>query len=484
MKFLLESKSKISNEPEYYEYGRHGISAEQINPVALTAVRRLKGKGYQAYVVGGCLRDLLSGVDPKDFDVVTDALPQQIKEALPGSIIIGKRFQLVHFRRKKTIIEISTFRGKHKSVLKRFFLFFLLILDRRRQQYIRHNTFGTMAEDVHRRDITINALYYDPDKQIIIDHVGAMQDIQNNIARMIGNTETRFEEDPMRMIRVLRFAAKLDLQLAPDIEPAIRKMHQHIDKLPSARLFDEYLKLFCTSHGLKSYEMIKKFNLFGYFFVQTEEPLSPVDEKIILAALQNNDERITKHLFYTPAFLLSIFLWFPYRDNLQKHFTDKNEKKKNRYGYFCEKHEQTCRELFYEQKNIMLVFHKFKERINNIWGMQYNLLRCDEEHTNRVTTKKDFPISYDFLKLLAVGYPEMEVAVNFWKKFSHQKKQQHKKQEFNKAHSPLDIKEMKEMPKKRKGHSSRHSRYSSPSRLEDPAKSKEQNSSGQPEDTS
>ena len=408
MKHLFNRKEIIQKQARYYEYADHGISPKQINKTALRVTRQLRQQGYEAYIVGGCLRDLLLGRHPKDFDVATNARPKQAKKILPQAIIIGRRFQLVHVRHGDHIIEVSTFRAMTKNVLTRLFE----RLNPRRKNYVAENTFGTMAEDAYRRDLTINALYYDPDKRQIIDYVDAMADVRSKTARILGNTEARFVEDPMRMIRVLRFAAKLKLKLAEDIAPAIQKLRAQIERLPNARLFDEFVKLFFTSHGLASYAMLRKHDLLRYFFALNQEQLGPNDEEVIQRALMDSDMRLKSNIHFTPVFLISVLLWFPYKNLLDA--SDKKRTKGKKAVNFYEKHRLACRDLFTRQREVMLVPLRYQRRIEKIWRLQHLLLRYDKQNPQKIVENKNFRIAYDLLKILTIGYPAMRPAKEWW----------------------------------------------------------------------
>ena len=406
MIYPFNRKEIVQQQARYYAYAEHGIAPKHINKTALRVVRQLRQQGYDAYIVGGCLRDLLLGRQPKDFDVATNARPKQIKQILPQAIIIGRRFQLVHVRRGDHVIEVSTFRAMTKNVVARLFA----QLNPRRKNYVAENTFGTMAEDAYRRDLTINALYYDPTKRQIIDHVDAMADIRNKTARILGDTEARFAEDPMRIIRTLRFAAKLKLRLAEEIGPAIQKLHPRIKHLPGARLFDEFIKLFFTSHGLASYAMLRKHNLLRYFFALNQEQLRPNDEEVIRQALSDSDMRLKSNIHYTPVFLLSVLLWFPYKDLLE---ASARQKKKGK-GNFYETHRQAYRTLFTRQREVMPVPLRYQRRIEKIWRLQHLLLNHTKQNPQKIVENKNFRIAYDLLKILAHGYPTMQPAQEWW----------------------------------------------------------------------
>lgn len=272
---------------------------------------RLKDSGYQAFIVGGGVRDLLLGIQPKDFDVATDASPDQVRALFGNSRVIGRRFRLVHVRFRDEIVEVVTFRGVGSEDLESEDRQILDATGR----IIKDNAYGTIAEDAWRRDFTINALYYNIADYSIWDYVGGMGDIEARQIRLIGDPETRYREDPVRMIRAARLAAKLGLEIQPQTAEPMARLAGLIDGVPPARLFDEFLKVFETGHALAGYRRLRQHGLFEHLFPATAAWLAGTDAErrnaFIERALANTDERVRGGLPVTPMFLFGVLLWGP-----------------------------------------------------------------------------------------------------------------------------------------------------------------------------
>ncbi|MEZ5572304.1 MAG: polynucleotide adenylyltransferase PcnB [Halioglobus sp.] len=293
---------------------QHCISRKNISDGALKVMSRLRSSGYQAYLVGGAVRDLLLGGHPKDFDIATDATPEIVTELFRNSRIIGRRFRIVHVRFGREIIEVTTFRGHHDNENNSG--------DRPNSQdnhsrqsasglLLRDNVYGTLAEDAARRDLTVNALYYDAGKFEVFDHVHGLRDLQNRNVCIIGDPEQRYTEDPVRMLRVVRFAAKLNFSVEDETAQAIPRCAHLLGEIPAARLFDEFLKLFLSGFAAQTLEKLLEYDLLRYLFPDTSAYLMHDKHSLALvrAAMQNTDERIAQDKAVTPAFLLAALLW-------------------------------------------------------------------------------------------------------------------------------------------------------------------------------
>lgn len=291
-----------------YSRAEHPISRSQISDNALKVLYKLKKEGFDAYLVGGCVRDLLLGREPKDFDVVTNADPDQIKRIFRNCRLIGRRFRLAHVHFGKEVIEVATFRseGAEQSDQQ--------MLDKE-GRLLRDNVYGTIDQDVWRRDFTVNALYYNIKDFTVVDYVGGMADHNAATLRLIGEPETRFREDPVRMIRAVRFAVKLGFKIEPVCEQAIHQSSSLLESIPPARLYDELLKLFMGGNGLQTFEMLRHYGLFKVLFPATENSLAVeydgFPKLFLIKALQNSDNRIAEGKTVTAYFLLAAFLWEP-----------------------------------------------------------------------------------------------------------------------------------------------------------------------------
>ena len=309
----------------------HGINPDLLDANAVRVVKTLKDAGFQAYIVGGAVRDLLVGMRPKDFDVATDATPEQVKALFRRAFIIGRRFRLVHVvfgrGREHETIEVSTFRayldtaaadsvaGNEKTSKGE-------MADKKHVvdasgRVLRDNVWGPQVEDAARRDFTVNAMYYDPVTQTVVDYHNGLADSRARLLRMIGDPETRYREDPVRIIRVVRFAAKLGFELEPATLRPIAKMAPLLSNVPISRLFDEMVKLMQTGHALASVEQMRRFGLIGGtlgVFPVLDAALTParpsaVREKFVRLALEDTDRRVAEGRAVAPSFMLACMLW-------------------------------------------------------------------------------------------------------------------------------------------------------------------------------
>ena len=245
----------------------HCVSRQQVNENALKVLYRLRKEGFDSYLVGGCVRDLLLGREPKDFDVVTNAEPEQIARIFSNCRLIGKRFRLAHVCYGRDVIEVATFRkaiSDDKTQTPRL---------NKDGRLLQDNIYGTIEEDVWRRDFTINALYYNIRDFSIIDYVGGMEDHKAGLVRLIGDAGERFREDPVRMLRAVRFAVKLAFRLHHDCEEAIAPNAHLLAGIPPARLYDEISKLFLTGYGVQTFELLRQYGLFSVLFPATDKSL-------------------------------------------------------------------------------------------------------------------------------------------------------------------------------------------------------------------
>jgi len=307
----LSSKEKNQkNSAEIIPRSEHQVSRDNISDAALKVLYRLKKGGYQAYLVGGSVRDLLLKKSPKDFDVTTDATPEQINKLFRNSRIIGRRFRLVHVRFGREIIEVATFRSSadpenddHDHEV-----------SEGTGRVLRDNVFGSLEDDVWRRDFTANALYYNIADFSIMDCVGGADDIFDRSLKMIGDPEQRYREDPVRMLRAARFAAKLEFDIDAETAKPIPDLAYLLNDVPAPRLFDEFCKLFQSGHAVEGFRHLREYGLFAHLFPATEQWLQEGDEarlEFVEAALANTDKRVAEDRPITPMFLYGIFLWGP-----------------------------------------------------------------------------------------------------------------------------------------------------------------------------
>ena len=275
-----------------------------ISKNALTVVKTLKKNGYQAFLVGGCVRDLLISATPKDFDVATNATPNKIKRIFKNCRLIGRRFRLAHIRYGREIIEVSTFRSASMPSNKN------VMMDHT-GRIIRDNEFGSVEEDAIRRDFRCNALYYDPEKKKIWDFMDGLDDIQQKKLVVIGLPDNRIQEDPVRMIRALRFSAKLNFSLDKNLKKSIQRNSDLLCNVPSARIFEEFKKLFLHGNAEKVFLLMQEYNIFNKIFFDTYKEIKQdkIFNNFIIYALQDSDRRVLLGQSVSPMFLLGIFFW-------------------------------------------------------------------------------------------------------------------------------------------------------------------------------
>lgn len=351
--------------------------------------------------MGGCVRDLLLGYEPKDFDIVTNASPDEILPLFRSSRRIGRRFELVHVRFGRDIIEVATYRGLPESNT-----------DENKTQsgrLLRDNVFGTQEEDALRRDITVNALYYNFHDFSVIDYVGGVTDLESGILRVIGNPETRFREDPVRMLRVLRFAAKLGFRIEEKTAAPIGKLGFLLDEVPAARRFEEVLKLFHGGNALTTFEILRHYGLFQYLFPMTEKSLADFESNyaaiFIPRALQNTDARIIEGKPVTPAFLYAVMLWGPVRQ--------RQEVLVERDSSPAEALRQASGEVLSRQSAYTSIPRRFSVPMREIWNMQGRFSRRRGKMAFRLVAHERFRAAYDFL-LLRTEAGELEPELSLW----------------------------------------------------------------------
>lgn len=393
--------------PNIIPHSEHSISRSNISDSALKVLYRLNKAGYAAYLVGGAVRDLLLNRHPKDFDVATDASPEEVRTLFRNSRLIGRRFRLAHIRFGREIIEVATFRAAHEDAHK----------DHAHQtdegRIVRDNVYGDIDGDVWRRDLTINALYYNIKDFSIVDYVNGMSDISDRKVRVIGDPEIRYREDPVRMLRALRFVAKLDFEIDVETVAPIAELAPMLDEIPPARLFDEVLKLFHKGHALRSFEVLREHKLFGYLFYQVEEALNSDDsgyrEKMIRAGLENTDRRIKEGKSVNPAFLYAFFLWGALKDTLGMDSMDSMD----RIPLVV----SAARDVFSAQVEQTSIPKRFSVQAREIWTLQPRFEQRRGKRPLRLLSHPRFRAAYDFLLLRNQAGESLEELCDWWTDF-------------------------------------------------------------------
>jgi poly(A) polymerase len=396
----------------------HCITRADISQSALKVLYRLKSAGYKAHLVGGGVRDLLLGREPKDFDVVTDAHPEQVRHQFRNCRLIGRRFRLAHVRFGREIVEVATFRAfqTRESGARGT----TLMEDGR---IIRDNTYGTIEEDALRRDFTVNSLYYDISNFSIVDYVGGIEDLRSGILRIIGDPQTRFREDPVRMLRAVRFAAKLGFRIHLDTENPILKLAHLIDRVPPARLFDEVTKLFHSGCAADTFGLLRRYGLFSRLFPATEHALAREDHgfpiTFVSHALNNTDERINNNKPVTPAFLYAVLLWEPVRHRMQYYLKrNKNE---------AEAMQSAGRDVLTEQIRRTAIPKRFSVTMREIWFLQSRFKHKSGKRPVRFVAHPRFRAAYDFLCLRAAAGEDLHNDCSWWTKFQETMPEQSRK---------------------------------------------------------
>jgi poly(A) polymerase len=391
---------------------QHCISRKNISDSALKVMSRLRGRGYQAYLVGGAVRDLLLGGHPKDFDIATDATPEEVHALFRNSRIIGRRFRIVHVRFGREIIEVTTFRGHHEQETE--------TNDngggnQSRQsasgRLLRDNVYGTLEEDAVRRDLTVNALYYDAGKFQVLDHVHGLQDLENRTICIIGDPEQRYREDPVRMLRVLRFAAKLNFGIDRATANAIATCAHLLGDIPAARLFDEFLKLFLAGHAAATLDKLLEYQLLQYLFPESATCLQQDANALAmaLAAMNNTDQRIAEDKPVTPAFILAALLW-PVVQRQSRHLQQRGDPP------MVAMHSAAQITIAEAARHISIP-RRFSQPMREIWEFQLRLQRRQGRRAAELVDHRRFRAAYDFLLLREQAGEDTGGLGDWWTEF-------------------------------------------------------------------
>lgn len=388
-----------------YTRTEHQINPDTFDRRALRIVERLDNAGFDAYLVGGCIRDALTGHAPKDFDIATNARPEEIAQLFRNCRLIGRRFRLAHIHFGRDIIEVATFRADADDQMK----------TDSHGYVIEDNHYGTLQDDVGRRDFTINSLYYDVAREEIIDYLGAMADIRAGLIRLIGDPHTRYGEDPVRMLRAARFAAKLAMPLAAETAAAIGDCHQELGAVPAARLFDEVQKLFMNGYGVKSYDSLRALDLFAELFPDVDRVFSDSQsafadyaDRIVRAALVSTDTRVAEGKPVTIAFLFAAFLWPVYQLRYQRLLEQRD-------NWHSAMHEAVELVHLAACKRVSIPV-RLRGMIREIWTLQarFELAANSAKKTHGLLAHPRFRAAYDFLLIRAAAGEPLDDAVNWW----------------------------------------------------------------------
>lgn len=402
-KVFRRAADQTPSEPALIPLARHGIRREQVSPAARKTCKVLQENGHKAYVVGGAVRDLLIGHPPKDYDVATSATPEEVRALFRRSRIIGRRFKIVHVMSGPETIEVSTFRAGQDAEN--------AVTDEH-GRVLRDNVYGSMAEDATRRDFTVNALYYDPESETIVDYHHGVADIQQKTLRMIGDPRTRYREDPVRMLRAVRLGAKLGLSIDPAARTPIREMAVLLENVPAARLFDEMLKLLFSGYAVRCLQQLREeglhHGLLPLLDVILEQPLG---ERFVWLSLENTDERVRADKPVSPGFLFATLLW---HEVLASWEAKKAAGEHAQPALFV-----AMDEVLDAQAGKLAITRRIVGDIKDIWALQPRFEKRGGKAPYRLIEQPRYRAGWDFLRLRAQsGEIPMELP-DWWDRFAH-----------------------------------------------------------------
>jgi poly(A) polymerase len=382
---------------------QHCISRKQISPNALRVLYRLHEAGFAAYLVGGAVRDLLLGGAPKDFDVATDATPEQVKHLFRNCRLIGRRFRLAHVVYGQEIIEVATFRANIDDGSG--------AREMDNGRLVRDNVYGSVEDDAVRRDFTANALYYAIADFSVRDFVGGYEDVQARLLRLIGDPEERYREDPVRMLRAVRLAAKLGFDIEPASAEPIGRLSGLLNEASSARLFDESLKMFLAGHGERSFLELERRGLLSALLPDTAIALladtSGLCRTMLLRALANTDARVNADKSVTPAYLFAALLWPAYALELQKLLAEGHE--------LAMAEQRAADRVTLRQMERIALPRRFSVPMHEIWWLQSRFGQRQRKRVMRLLAHPRFRAAFDFLELRAGVVPELAEEFAWWR---------------------------------------------------------------------
>jgi poly(A) polymerase len=383
--------------PERLPREKHGIDRRHVSRHAVKVCEVLQQAGFEAYIVGGAVRDLIVGLEPKDFDVATNATPAQIRPLFRRARIIGRRFQLVHVVFGQEIIETSTFRAPASNGHE----------TDEHGRILRDNQFGTNEEDAVRRDFTLNALYYDPVREEVIDYHRGVPDLKKRVVRMIGDPKTRYREDPVRMLRAVRFAAKLNATIDPATLAPIKPMAHLISNVPSSRLFDEVIKLLTCGHAMDCLTQLKALDLHQHLLPFIDTLFNTPDHfRFLELALDRTDARIRTGKSISPGFLFATLLWKLVKDQWDTNHKDGLPR--------AQALVEAADTVIDNQAANLAIQRRFQADMREIWFMQPRFERATPRTIWRLLEHPRLRASVDFLQLRAEAHEVDSVDAQWW----------------------------------------------------------------------
>lgn len=395
---------------------QHSISRKDISPSALKVLYRLKDAGYEAYLVGGCIRDLLMGLQPKDFDVVTNARPEEVKQVFRNCRLIGRRFRLAHVVFGREIIEVATFRGHHSGADEEENPAKIASLSDH-GQILRDNVYGSIEEDAERRDFTVNALYYSVKDFAIYDFANGIKSIAERRIELIGDPETRYREDPVRMLRAIRFATKLNMHIAADTADKIPQLAVLLKNIPAPRLFDEMVKMLLAGKGFDNFMLMRELGVLKQLLPQLEKLLKQEPEgkafQLVTRALQDTDQRVAADKPVTPAFIFAALLWYPVEVRAQTLLIESGLNENDALSI-------AMTDILDDVQRTIAIPKRFSLTIRDIWILQSRLPKRAGRRAFKLLEQNKFRGAFDFLVLRSAAEGrELQALAHWWEQFQH-----------------------------------------------------------------
>lgn len=405
---IIPKKNKGTDDPRIVPQHLHGLNSGLISANALRVIEVLQKAGFEALLVGGGIRDLLLGGKPKDFDVATNATPEQVKKQFRSALIIGRRFRIVHVRLGREIIEVTTFRAHHDdagdpkdAVASEAGLL------------LRDNVYGDIKSDAIRRDFTVNALYYDPSNGNILDFTQGLEDLQQRQLRIIGDPYSRYREDPVRMLRAVRFAAKLGFNIDPKTTQPILELGPLLLDIPPARLFEEVLKLMLNGSATATLALLQDVQLFQYLFPGTGQCLieaSQQEQDFVSQVVLNTDKRIRQKKRVTPAFIYAAFLWLPLQNRMRQLMASSNMPE-------AQAMQDAAQEVISQQLGSTAIPKRFLIPMREIWSLQLRLPHRQGTRAQQLLEHPRFRAAYDFLLLREETGEQLDALGLWWTRY-------------------------------------------------------------------
>jgi len=393
---------RLRKEPKRFGAKEHQINRELVARSALKVCETLQKAGFRAYLVGGAVRDLLVGIVPKDFDVATDATPEQVKSHFRRAIIIGRRFRLVHVMFGSETIEVSTFRALENPARQ----------TDAHGRVLADNVFGEQYEDAARRDFTINALYYDPTSETVLDYHDGVRDVRRKRLRVIGVPEARYREDPVRMLRAVRFAAKLGFEIDPATREPIKALADLIENVPAARLFEEMLKLLTSGHSVACITRLRVEGLHHGLLPLLDVILEqPAGERFVMLALSRTDERVRAGKHIAPGFLFATLLWH----EVLKRWNERSAAGQHRIPGL----DAAIDDVLEAQTEKLAIQRRYTSDMREIWMLQPRFERRSGRAPLKLLEHLRLRAGYDFLLLRCAAEEAPAELGDWWTRFLH-----------------------------------------------------------------